>query len=177
MQHGTVADSEARCSIWRVEDSANLLNREMPYQSLVMAFAGDGMDLPRLCKRGRHAKFNISDKGFDRRESSVARSRAIAALFLEVRKKIENQRSVNLLDTDLGGFDTEPLTGKNEQEPKGMSIGLARARAATLLNRHVFAQETGYQRSNRRHTSSPVINASAAAAMPVISSGVASRYQ
>jgi hypothetical protein len=65
-------------------------------------------------------------------------------LFLDVREKVENQRGVDLLDADLGGLDSEPLAGKNEQEPKGMSVGLARVRAATLLNRHVFAQKPSY---------------------------------
>jgi hypothetical protein len=41
----------------------------------------------------------------------------------------------------------------------------------------VVENAVGDQRSNRRHTASPVINTSAAAAMPVINSGVASRYQ
>jgi hypothetical protein len=135
------------------------------------------VDLLRLCQRGGHAKFDVSDECFDGSESSVPRSRAVTTLFLNVREKVQNQRGVDLLDADLGGLDSEPLAGKNEQEPKGMSVGLARVRAATLLDGHVFAQETSYQRSNRRHIFSPVINASAAAAMPVIRSGVASRYQ
>ena len=58
-----------------------------------------------------------------------------------------------------------------------MGVGLARVGAAPLLDRHVFAQEAGYQRRNRRHRPSLPISTSAAAAMSVISSGVASRYQ
>jgi hypothetical protein len=177
MQHGAVADSETSRGIWRVEDRTNFVDREMSHQPLVMAFTRDGMDLLRLCQRGGNAKFDISDEGFDSSEPPVARSRAITTLFLDVREKVENQCGVDLLDADLGGLDSEPLAGKDEQEPKSMSIGLARMSAATLHNRHVFAQKTSYQRSNRRHIFSPVINASAAAARLVISSGVASSYQ
>ena len=102
MQHGTVPDSEAGRGIWRVEDGANLVHREMPHQPLVMAFARDGVDLPCLRQGGGHAELDISDEGFDRGESSVARSRAVAALFLDVSEKVENQRGVDLLDARSG---------------------------------------------------------------------------
>jgi hypothetical protein len=36
-------------------------------------------------------------------------------LFLDVSEKVENQRGVDLLDADLGGLDSQPLTDKNEQ--------------------------------------------------------------
>jgi hypothetical protein len=58
-----------------------------------------------------------------------------------------------------------------------MGVCLARMRAAALLDRHMFAQEVGDQRGDGRHRPSSAISASAAAAMSVISSGVASRYQ
>ena len=149
----------------------------MPHERLVMAFTRDGVDLLRLCQGGGHAELDIPDKGFDCGESSVARGRAVATLFLDVGEEVENQRGVDLLEADLGGLDPKPLAGKDEQEPKGMGVGLARVGTATLLDRHVFAQEAGYQRGDGCHMSSPAISASAAAAMSVINSGVASRYQ
>jgi hypothetical protein len=36
------------------------------------------------------------------------------------------------------------LAGEDEQEPKGMGVGLARMWTAPLLNQQVFAQEAGY---------------------------------
>src|SRR5205085_2696777 len=63
MEHSTVADSEAGCCVRRVENGADLVHREMPHQSLIMAFARDGMNLSRLCKGRRDAKFDIPDKG------------------------------------------------------------------------------------------------------------------
>src|SRR5687768_17354904 len=112
MQHGAVADSQTRSCVWRVEDGTNLVDREMPYQPLVMALARNGMDLPCLCQCGRHAEFDISDERFDRGESSIASSRAIATLFFDVSEKVKNKSSVDLLDADLGRLDPEPLTGK-----------------------------------------------------------------
>src|ERR1035441_2075386 len=75
------------------------------------------------------------------------------------------------------GLTPRRLLAKMKQEPKGISIGLARVRAAPLLDRHVFAQEVGYQRGDGCHKSSLAMSASAAAAMSIINSGVASRYQ
>ncbi len=101
VQHRTVPNSESRCDIWRVEDGVNFVHAEMPNESLIMAFPWDRMDLPRLCQGGGHAELDIPDKGFDRGESPVARGRAVAALFLDVSEKIENQRGVDLLETNL----------------------------------------------------------------------------
>jgi hypothetical protein len=143
MQHGAVTDSESCGGVWRVEDGTNLVHREMPNQPLVMAFARDGMDLTCLCQCGGHAEFDISDKGFNRGESSVASSRAISPLFFDVSEKLENQSGIDLLEADLRRLDLEPLTGKDEQEPKGVSVGLACVGAAALFDRHVFAQKTG----------------------------------
>ena len=59
------------------------------------------MDLPRLRQEGWHAKLNISDEGLDCGESPVTRGCAVAALFLDVCEEVENQRSVDLLETEL----------------------------------------------------------------------------
>src|SRR6478736_2435231 len=116
----------------------------MSHQFLVMPFTWDGMNLLRLCQRGWHAKFNIANENFDCGKPAVTGSRAIATLLLDVRKKVENQCGVDLLDADLGRLDSEPLAGKDEQEPKGMRVGLARVSAAAQLDGHVFAQKPGY---------------------------------
>jgi len=139
MQHRTVADSEPGCGIGRVEDGADFLHRKMPNQPLVMAFIGDGVDLPHLRQSGGQAKLHVPDEGFNSGESSVARGGGVAALLLEVGEKIEDQRGIDLFKGDLRGLDPQPLAGKNEQEPKGVGVSLARVRTATLLGRHVFS--------------------------------------
>ena len=113
----------------------------MPHQRLIVPLTWDGVDLARLCQCGGHAKFDIPDEGFDCGQSSVARGRAVAAMFLDVSEKVENQRSIDLLKADLRGLDPQPLTGKDKQQPKGMGVGLAGVLATALLDRHVLAQE------------------------------------
>jgi len=66
-----------------------------------MAFPWDGVDLPRLCQGGGHTELDIPDEGFDRGESSVARGRAVATLFLDVSEEVENQGGIDLLETHL----------------------------------------------------------------------------
>jgi hypothetical protein len=139
VEHRSVANSKSSCNIGRIEDGLNFLTRQMPHERLIMPFTRDGVDLTRLCQGGGNAELDIPNKGFNCSESSVARGRAIASLFLDVSEEVENQRRVDLLETDLGGLDPKALAGKDEQEPKGVSIGLARVRAAPLLDRHVFA--------------------------------------
>jgi hypothetical protein len=60
-------------------------------------------------------------------------------VLLEVGEKIEDQRGIDLLKGDLGRLDSQPLAGKDEQEPEGVSVSLARARTTALLDRHVFS--------------------------------------
>jgi hypothetical protein len=101
VQHRTVPNSESRCDVWRGEDGAHFVQREMPHERLVVAFPRDGVDLPRLCQGGGHAELDIPDEGFDCGEPSIARGRAVAALFLNVSEEVENQRGVELLEADL----------------------------------------------------------------------------
>src|SRR5450631_3766937 len=136
----------------------------MLQQFLVMTFPRDGVDLPRLCQCGGHTKLDVPDEGFDGGESSVTRGRAVAALFLDVGEEVENQCGVDLFEGDLGGPDPQALAGEDEQESKGMRVGLARMGAAPLLSWQVFAQEAGYEWRDGGHMPSLAIRLSAAAA-------------
>jgi hypothetical protein len=73
----------------------------MAHQRLVMAFHGDGVNLSCLREGGRHAELDVPNKGFHRGESSVARGSAVAPLCLNVRQEVENQRRIDLFQTDL----------------------------------------------------------------------------
>jgi hypothetical protein len=79
----------------------NFFHREVSYKQLIVAFRGDGVDLPRLFQGGGYAELDIPEKGLNCRESSVARGRAVTTLFLDVNKESEYQRSLDLLETDL----------------------------------------------------------------------------
>jgi hypothetical protein len=63
--------------------------------------------------------------------------------------------------------------GEGEQQPEAVGVGLTAVRAIPTLAGHVVAQEAGDQRGKEGHGASPAISASAAAAMSIISSGVA----
>jgi hypothetical protein len=101
MQHRAIANPETSCGVRRVEDGANFFDREMLHERLVMAFGWNGMYLPHLLQKRGPAKFYVPHEGFDGCESTVACDRAIATLFFDVGKKIENQRRVDLLNKQL----------------------------------------------------------------------------
>jgi hypothetical protein len=93
VHHRTIPNSQSRCDVWRVEHGANFIHHEVSYEQLIVAFRGDGVDLPRLCQGGRHAELDIPDKCFDCGEPPIASGRAVATLFLDVYKKSEYQRT------------------------------------------------------------------------------------
>jgi hypothetical protein len=66
-----------------------------------MAFSSDSMDLPRLCQGGWHPELDIPHEGLDCCESSVARGRGVAALFLDVSEKAESKGGIDLFEADL----------------------------------------------------------------------------
>jgi hypothetical protein len=93
-------------------------------------------------------------------------------------QEVEHQSGIDVFEAKLGGSSAKTFAGENEQQPEGVRVSLARMGAIAPLDRHVFAQEGGNQRSDRGHWAFPrSISTSAAVAISVINSGVASRYQ
>jgi hypothetical protein len=85
---------------------------------------------------------------------------------------------MELLKRTLRRLLLQTFAGKEEQQSKGVGISLAGLRAVAPLDRHVFAEEGGDQGGDRCHgLFPPTIRASAAVAISVINSGVASKYQ
>ena len=136
------------------------------------------MDLPDLFQSGWNAELDVPHEGLDRRKPGVAGRRGITALLLDVGQEVEHQGGVDVLEAELGGSLAQTFAGKDEQQPEGVGVSLAGVRAVAPLDRHVFAQEGGDQGGDRCHGAfPPAISASAAVAISVINSGVASRYQ
>ena len=136
------------------------------------------MDLPCLFEGGGHAQLDVAHERLDGGEPGVAGGGAVAALLLDVGEEGQHQGSVELLEAELRWPQTQALAGEDQPELEGVGVGLAGVAAAALRDRHVLAQEAGDQGSDGRHGApSPLASASPAAAMSVISSGVASRYQ
>jgi hypothetical protein len=101
VHHRTIPNSQSRFEVWRVEDGVNFIHHEVSYEQLIVAFRGDGVDLPRLFQGGGHAELDIPEKCLNCGKSSVARGRTVATLFLDVNKESEYQRGLDLLETDL----------------------------------------------------------------------------
>ena len=135
------------------------------------------MDLPDLFQGGRDAELDVPREGLDRGEPGIASSCVVTTLLLDVGQEVEHQGRVDLLEAELRGPLAQTVAGKDEQQPEGVRVSLACVGTVAPLDRHVFAQEGSDQRGDRRHASPLATSASAAVAISVISSGVASRYQ
>src|SRR5216683_3953883 len=144
---------------------------------LIVALDGDGVDLTDLLQSRRHLVFDVAHERLDRGKAQIAGGDTIATLALDVTKKVQDQRRVQLFDKKLRRSCPDALSREGKQEPEAVGISFAAMRAIAPLSGHVVAQEAGDQRSKEGHMGSPMINVSAAAAMSVISSGVACRYQ
>ena len=102
---------------------------------------------------------------------------AVPALLLDVLQEVDDERRVELLDRQPGRACPGPRRGELQQKFEADRIGLAGLRTIATLARHVVPQEARDERSERRHAASLPTSISAAAAMSVIISGVACRYQ
>ena len=178
MQHGAIPNTEARRQIWCVEDRPHLVHREVTHQGLIVALCRDGVDLPDLVQSGWHAELDVAHEGLDRRKSRIAGRRAVTTVLLDVGQEAEHQCGVDVFEAELRGLLLQTFAGKEEQQSKGVGVSLAGLRAVAPLDRHVFAEEGGDQGGDRCHgLFPPTIRASAAVAISVINSGVASKYQ
>ena len=150
----------------------------MAHQLLVMTFCWDGVDLPDLLQSGWNVELDVPHEGFDRREPGVPGRCGITALLFDMGQVLEHQRGINVLKAKLRWRLAETFAGENERQSERVRASLARMGTVAPLAWHVFAQEWRDQRSDRCHgVFPPAISASAAMAISVINSGVASKYQ
>jgi hypothetical protein len=178
MQHGAIPNTEAGRQIRRVKDCLHFVDREVAHQCLTVALCRDGVDLPDLFQSGWKTELDVPHEGLDCCQSGVAGRCVIAALLLNVGEEVEHQVGIDVLEAKLGRWFIQPLAGKHKQQPEGVGVSLAGVGAVTPLDWHVFAQEACNQGGDRCHGLFPsAISPSAAAAISVINSGVASRYQ
>ncbi|KAH2845162.1 hypothetical protein KXW36_009163, partial [Aspergillus fumigatus] len=156
MHHRPIAYAQTCREVRRIQDRAHLHHDQVTDKLLIVALDGDGVDLTDLLQSRRHLVFNVAHERLDRGKAQIAGGGSIAALALDVTKKVQDQCRVELFDKKLRGFCLDALRREGEQEPEA---------------------EAGDQRSKEGHMGSPMINVSAAAAMSVISSGVACRQR
>ena len=96
VKHRPVANPESFRWIRRIQDRLTLFGGEMLYQAnggFLVRNAEDSFD---LLKRRRHAVFDEVHKRFDRGQTGVASSCAVAAAFLKVLKELEHERRIDL---------------------------------------------------------------------------------
>src|ERR1700736_833619 len=144
---------------------------------LIVALDRDGMDLADLLQGRRHLVFDVAHECLDCGKTQIAGGGSIAALALDVDKEVQDQCRIELFDVKLRRHSPDALRREGEQEPEAVGISLAAMRTIVPLTGHVVAHEAGDQGGKEGHRASPMIKVSAAAAMSVISSGVACRYQ
>ena len=155
VQHGAVPDAEPGRQVRGGEDRANLVHREMAHQFLVVPLGGNGVDLPHLLDHLGNAQLDIPHEGLDRGEPDVAGGCAVAALLLDMGEEVQHQRSIEVLEAELGWPQASTLTGEDQPKSQGMGVAFAGLRTAALRDRHVLAQEAGDQRGNRRCPAPP----------------------
>src|SRR5208337_2574499 len=97
------ARAESHAQVWCVEQSLQLLAREVADQGQVGLLHGDGMDPTRLVDAGRQPVFQIAEERVDRGESGVSCSRRVAAFFLQMLQERQDERRIELFKLDLRG--------------------------------------------------------------------------
>jgi len=134
MQHRPIAYAEARVRLRRIEDRADLLHREVSDQWVVMAFGGNGPDLPCLLESRRVTVLDVFHERPDGRQACVPRGRAVLALALDVVEEANDDRDIELLERELGGPYAQPLARVFEQEPERLRVAFTSVRTAALLD-------------------------------------------
>lgn len=133
------------------------------------------MDATRVFEAVGEAIFEEPEEGVDRREASVTRSRAVAALDLEMLEEGEHEFRIDPLHRDGGRLET--AGGEDDEQLEAGRVGLAGVRTGAPVARQVLAEKSGEVGAEQGHHGSPTCRASPATAIPAISVGVACRYQ
>ena len=149
----------------------------MTDELLVMALGRNRMDPADLLKRGGNLVLEIAHERLDGGKPHITGGRAIATILLNVLQEGHDHRCVQVFDGEQRRTRAEPFGCEVEQQLEAERVCLAALRAVTSLSRHIISQEASDERGELRHKPSSPTRVSAAAAMSVIMSGVASRYQ
>src|SRR6266481_1176942 len=165
MHHRPIAYAQTCREVWRIQDRAHLYHDQVTDKLLIVALDGDGVDLTDLLQSRRHLVFDVAHERLDRGKAQIAGGGSIAALALDVTKKVQDQSRIELFDMELRRPCPNALGREGEQEPEAVGIGLAAMRAIAPLTGHVVAHEAGDQGGKEGHRASPMINVSAAAAI------------
>src|SRR5262249_17226248 len=177
MQHRPVADPGYGADVRCVEQSLQLVTREITDKGLISLLHRDRVDPTRLVEARRNPVLEEAEERVDRPEPRIARPGRVPALLLQMLEEGQDQRCVKSLDLDLRRLGLEPAGGEAEQELEALCICLTRVLAGPALLWQMFAQEASNVRSERSHAAPPLSSASPASAIWPIRTGVACKYQ
>src|SRR5258706_13899700 len=131
MHHCPIAYAQTCREVRRIQDRAHLHHDQVTDKLLIVALDGDGVDLTDLLQSRRYLVFDVAHERLDRGKAQIAGGDTIATLALDVTKKVQDQRRVQLFDKKL------------------------RRSCPDAFSREV-AQEAGDQRSKEGHMGSPM---------------------
>jgi hypothetical protein len=101
MQHRPVANAKAGRRVRGVENSLHLVARQVGDEPGVGLFGWNGEDTTNLFQRRWDPMLYVLHKGLDSGKSNIASTRAIFSFDLEVLKKIEDERCVDMFQLKL----------------------------------------------------------------------------
>jgi hypothetical protein len=84
MHHGPIPGAGHLARVRRIEQSLQLVARELADKGLIGLLHRDRMDPPRLIEAGRRPVFQQAEEGVDCRDPGVACSRRVPAFALQV---------------------------------------------------------------------------------------------
>jgi len=97
------------------------------------------MDPTRLIETRRQAVLQEAEEGIDSGEPSIACTRRVSAVCLDVFEEGKNHRYVELLDLEPTWSDVEPARREADQEAEAMGVGFTGMQARPSLLWQVFA--------------------------------------
>jgi hypothetical protein len=125
VKHRTVANAIAGGRIGRVEDGLHLLASEIRHERTIGLLGWDGDKAPDLSEGRGDTVLDEPRKRLDRGEPRIAAAGRVAASGLEVLEKGENERRVDLLESEIHRGNAETLAGKLEQQAQGVGVAVA----------------------------------------------------
>src|SRR5260370_19519289 len=123
MHHRPIAYAQTCREVRRIEDRARLHHDQVTDKLLIVALDGNGVDLTDLLQSRRYLVFDVAHERLDRGKAQIAGGDTIATLALDVTKKVQDQRRVQLFDKKLRRSCPDAISREGKQEPEevGMS--------------------------------------------------------
>src|SRR3970040_888309 len=97
----------------------------MHHEMAISPLCGDGQNALDLFQSRWYTILHVVHKGLDGRESDVSRASTISPRCFQMIQKVNDQRSIEMLQVQLRWRDLDAIAGVFEEKPKSVSIGVA----------------------------------------------------